>query len=147
MQPGGVWFPSHVELEFLYGRGLRLANGKKATDADFFAKDTYTLVKVKFGEQADTSILDSPIPQGSFISDNRFAPRRSVRYRADKGVLPKDEAVMRMLEQQEQEQAQEVEQQKQQQLRKFALFGLPLGALIMGLGVVFWMRSRRSTKA
>ena len=145
--PDGVWFPRQIDVFQLYGKGTPISPGRVATENDFFYKDTYTLVRADFGGRADVSVLNSPIPQGPIIADSRFAPRSSVRYKAMKGVLPDDAKIMRMLEEQEQEQAQDAAQQKQQKRQQFALFGLPLGALIVGLGVVFWMRSRRSTKA
>ena len=147
LQSDGVWFPHQVEIFQLYGKGTPISSGRVATEDDFFYKDTYTLARAEFGKQADISVLNSPIPQGSVISDNRFEPRPSVRYKSTTGVLPNDTKVLGILEQQEQQQVQDAETKRQQKSQRFALFGLPLGALIAGLGVVFWMRSRRSSKA
>ena len=147
VQSNGAWFPLQVTVAHLYGRGYQISKGRRATDADFNAKDTYTLVKATFGEQADVSSLNLPIPRGTTIGDSRFGPTKSVRYRVMTGVLPGDDAVLRMVKEQEKEKAQEAEAQRQQQRRQYFLFALPLGALISGLGVLLWVRSRRLGKS
>lgn len=124
---GGIWMPMKVMKSSF--------NGKGAVGSTW----VYELLNVKFNSSADVSNIQMPLPVGAIINDYRFAPRPGARYKIRKGGIPGDKTVLDLVEKRE---ANDVQLKRRMQLTTARNIALPIGALLLIGGLIWWRRSR-----
>ena len=124
--PLGVWFPSEVT---------------SVSIPEPQSSEIYRLKSASFNAQVDTRPLDRPLPIGASMNDFRFSPRPGVSYVIRKGGVPGDATILKMVEEREQAEQSNVRHAQLTTVRNIAL---PIGALLLVGGLVWWCRSRQT---
>ncbi len=123
----GVWFPSEVISR---------------TIPQPQSKEIYQLESAVFNDEVDTSPLKRPLPIGASMNDFRFSPRPGVSYVIRKGGVPGDATILKMVEEREKSRK---SGERQQQLTTVRNIALPIGALLLVGGLIWWRRSRQTS--
>ncbi len=105
------------------------------------AREEYNIQSVNFGPSADLSALNNPVPPKTKLEDYRWAPRPGVQYQV-RQKLPPDPTILKLVEQRERNDAAAEQQAKLTTTRNIAL---PLGALLLVGGIIWWRRSRQTS--